>query len=285
MTEMSAALHPIETKILLALAPVDSLSFPALVEKTSLMEDQVRRALQWLASKGMVSIEDRVSSRLEVVREPPEVALFNRIVQAGNPLTGEELRAGFEPSEFSAAFGRAKGAGWIRVDGSPATVRVSNQDAVRSITALLDMVSTGGSKESISAESGPVADFLKRGVLRKVESHSMTVKITDLGKRSASPPVPERLIEKLTPEILVSGAWRGKNLRPIDVEAESPRFHPGRRHPVRDFIREVREVYISMGFTELRGESIHPGFWNFDALFIPLVHPSREMQDTFYLEG
>lgn len=74
-------------------------------------------------------------------------------------------------------------------------------------------------------------------------------------------------------------------MRPIDVEAKAPVFYPGRRHPVRDFIREVREAYISMGFTELEGNSIHPAFWNFDALFIPQDHPGREMQDTFYLEG
>jgi phenylalanyl-tRNA synthetase alpha chain len=60
---------------------------------------------------------------------------------------------------------------------------------------------------------------------------------------------------------------------------------PGRTHPVRDFIKEVREAYLSMGFIELVGESIQPAFWNFDALFIPQDHPGREMQDTFYLKG
>jgi phenylalanyl-tRNA synthetase alpha chain len=40
-----------------------------------------------------------------------------------------------------------------------------------------------------------------------------------------------------------------------------------------------------MGFTELQGNSVHPAFWNFDALFIPQDHPGRDMQDTFYLEG
>jgi len=69
------------------------------------------------------------------------------------------------------------------------------------------------------------------------------------------------------------------------VEAKAPVFYPGRRHPVRDFIREVREAYVSMGFTELQGNSVQPAFWNFDALFIPQDHPGREMQDTFYLKG
>jgi phenylalanyl-tRNA synthetase alpha chain len=92
-------------------------------------------------------------------------------------------------------------------------------------------------------------------------------------------------IEKLTPDALSSGAWRGKSLRPLDVAASAPKYYPGRRHPVRDFIKEVREAYVSMGFTEIEGDSVQPAFWNFDALFIPQDHPGREMQDTFYLKG
>ena len=282
---VSSTLHPIESKILGALAPAGSLPFQALVEQTSLMEDQVRRALQWLSSKGMVTIEDRTTYRLEVVRTPPEVALVARVAEADHPLTVDELRAGFEPSEFSAAFGRARGAGWIKVEGSPATVRVSDRSGVGSITSLLESLSGGKDEASITEGAALVPDLLKRGVLRRRETRSVTVSITDLGRRSASPPSAEGLIEKLTPELLATGSWRGKSLRPIDVEAKAPLFSPGRRHPVRDFIREVREVYISMGFTELRGDSVHPGFWNFDALFIPQDHPSREMQDTFYLGG
>ena len=246
----------------------------------------MRRALQWLSSKGMVTINDSVQRRIEVVRRPPEVALFARLAEADRPMSIEELRKGFEPAEFSAAFGRARGSGWIRVEGTPPSVRAGDPSGVKAITALLDSVSAGVDESEIPAGSvGLVQDLLRRGALRRVETRKVQVWITDLGRRSASSSVAAGLIEKLTPEILSSGSWRGKSLRPIDVEAKAPGFHPGRRHPVRDFIREVREAYVSMGFTELQGDSIHPGFWNFDALFIPQDHPSREMQDTFYLEG
>ena len=113
------------------------------------------------------------------------------------------------------------------------------------------------------------------------------VKLTSSGQAAASAAVvpSAEAIDRLTPELLSSGGWRGRTQRPIDVEAKAPRFYPGRRHPVRDFIREVRETYVSMGFTELQGDSVQPAFWNFDALFIPQDHPGREMQDTFYLKG
>ena len=286
MSHMASSLHPIEQRILSVLAPAGSLPFESLVKETSLQEDQVRRALQWLSTKGMVTINDNPQSRLEVVRPPPEVALFARVAEADHPLTIGELREGFGQAEFSAAFGRARGSGWIKVEGAPPTVKVGDESGVKRITELLASVSAGIDENRIQTDAAAlVGDLLKRGALRKVETRSVLVWITDLGKRSASSAGSSGSIEKLTPEILSSGSWRGKRLRPIDVEARAPTFYPGRRHPVRDFIREVRETYISMGFTELEGDSVHPGFWNFDALFIPQDHPSREMQDTFYLEG
>jgi phenylalanyl-tRNA synthetase alpha chain len=285
---LPSSLHPIERKILSALASVGTLPFESLVTATSLNEDQVRRALQWLSSKGMVSISESRQSKIDVVRRPPELALIGKIAQMPHPPTVEELRAQFESSEeFSAAFGRARSAGWISVEeGAPSIVRISNKQGSDALNALLQSISTGAEESAFPGDqAGLVADLLKRGVLRRIERRSTSVSITEDGKESAGATAGTNLIDRLTPDVLATGSWRGKTLRPIDVEAKAPRFYPGRRHPIRDFIREIRETYISMGFTELHGDSIYPAFWNFDALFIPQDHPGREMQDTFYLAG
>ena len=54
---------------------------------------------------------------------------------------------------------------------------------------------------------------------------------------------------------------------------------------MKEFINEVREVYLSMGFVEIAGDAVQSSFWNFDALFTPQDHPARELQDTFYVKG
>ena len=285
---MSSPLHPLEQRILGALADSGSMPFEALVGATALNEDQVRRALQWLSSKGLVSITETVRSRLEVVRTPPELVLFRRVSESATPVTVEELKGDSKsPEEFSAAFGRARSAGWIKVEGRAASaIKVGGPGGPASLSALLDSVSAGRNENELPREQASlVPDLVRREVLRRIETRSMLVTITDAGKESARATEIAGSIERLTPEILATGGWKGKSLRPIDVEAKAPHFYPGRRHPVRDFIREVREVYISMGFTELQGNSVQPAFWNFDALFTPQDHPSREMQDTFYLEG
>jgi phenylalanyl-tRNA synthetase alpha chain len=285
---MSSSLHPLERKILSALASSGPLPFESLVTASAVQKDQARRALQWLASKGLVTINDSRKSRLEVVRSPPELALVTRISESSTPLTVDQLRSTFESAEeFSAAFGRARGAGWVRVEGTaPPVVRLADAKGPEALRLLMLSVKEGAAEERLMAEQAALAeDLLRRGVLRRSEKRTTSVTITEAGREAALASVESGLVDRLTPEMLASGEWRTKTLRPLDVEARAPLFHPGRRHPVRDFIREIREVYVSMGFTELNGNSVYPAFWNFDALFIPQDHPGREMQDTFYLAG
>ncbi|HEY6283765.1 MAG TPA: hypothetical protein VIW22_07555, partial [Nitrososphaerales archaeon] len=117
---MSNSLHPIERKIISSLLPMGALPFDSLVSKTSLNEDQVRRALQWLSSKGMVSIQESKQSKLEVVRTPPELFLVRKVVESPRPMTVDELKAQFgSAEEFSAAFGRARASGWINLEVGP----------------------------------------------------------------------------------------------------------------------------------------------------------------------
>ena len=50
-------------------------------------------------------------------------------------------------------------------------------------------------------------------------------------------------------------------------------------------IDEIRENFVTLGFSEINGNMTQSSFWNFDALFTPQDHPARELQDTFYLDG
>ena len=71
----------------------------------------------------------------------------------------------------------------------------------------------------------------------------------------------------------------------MNVESPAPTIYSGKKHPVRIFIDEVREIFVSLGFQEVEGSIVQSSFWNFDALFTPQDHPAREIQDTFYIEN
>lgn len=90
-------------------------------------------------------------------------------------------------------------------------------------------------------------------------------------------------ISQLTPQLIRTGNWRNVKLRKFDVTAPGPITYPGKIHPVQEIIQQVKEIFLEMGFTEIRGEMVETAFWNFDALFQPQDHPARDMVDTFYL--
>jgi phenylalanyl-tRNA synthetase alpha chain len=286
-----APLHPIERKVLSALAEKKSLGFDSLVASSGLVPDQVRRSISWLTSKGMVTAEESSSAILDLSGEnPPELLLIDKLEESGGPLPMDTLKKAFKSNtEFSAAIGRASSSGWVSItsDKSVPTVGLKSPEDAKKLRAFLVEAARGLEERKLPQGSDKlVADLLKRGLLTRRESKAVMLTITDVG-RAALSSTGEGYVERLTPELMASIRSTGREvkLRPIDVEAPATGFYPGRRHPVKEFINEVREVYLSMGFTEIAGNSIQSSFWNFDALFTPQDHPARELQDTFYIKG
>jgi phenylalanyl-tRNA synthetase alpha chain len=62
-------------------------------------------------------------------------------------------------------------------------------------------------------------------------------------------------------------------------------FEKGSQHPLTKTLKEMTDIFMSMGFTIAEGPEIESDWYNFEALNIPKDHPARDTQDTFYLEG
>jgi len=71
----------------------------------------------------------------------------------------------------------------------------------------------------------------------------------------------------------------------IDVTLPARPDGRGRIHPLSQCAEEVTAIFGEMGFTVVDGPEIESDFNNFTALNMPLHHPSRDMQDSFYFEG
>jgi len=71
----------------------------------------------------------------------------------------------------------------------------------------------------------------------------------------------------------------------VDPTQPAPPRVRGHEHPVRSVMRELENLFESMGFTVVDGPEVETDFFNFEALNIPPHHPARDAQDTFYLEG
>jgi len=59
----------------------------------------------------------------------------------------------------------------------------------------------------------------------------------------------------------------------------------GHKHPLSHIIAEVNSIFSELGFVFAEGPEMEEIKYNFDLLNVPKDHPSRDMQDTFYIEG
>lgn len=69
----------------------------------------------------------------------------------------------------------------------------------------------------------------------------------------------------------------------IDVTLPAKKLKKGYLHPNTQVRNQIVDIFGSMGFQIYEGNEIETDYYNFTALNIPKDHPSRDMQDTFYL--
>jgi phenylalanyl-tRNA synthetase alpha chain len=287
------ALHPIERSILKALSNNDSKA-DSLAAITGLSIDQVRRGIEWLKFKNLISIDESSTSKVSLASEGvaaaasglPERRLVNA-VKEGKTTIGEILAAGaIKNDEVNAAIAGARRNQWIQlVEGKmSATAQADKQSAEETFLANLK----GGSEVSrMTGDEKKILEQLKKrpNYIEVREEKESRISLTDAG-RLLLPTLEEGETERrLTAEMITSGRWKQTKFSALDVEAPAPAAYPGRRHPLIDIIEEVKEIFVGLGFSEIDGPMAQSGFWNFDALFTPQDHPAREMQDTFYISG
>ncbi len=69
----------------------------------------------------------------------------------------------------------------------------------------------------------------------------------------------------------------------IDLTLPGRRRRLGHKHPITQVIDDCVECFRRLGFIVVDGPDIEDEYHNFDALNTPNDHPSRDIQDTFYL--
>jgi phenylalanyl-tRNA synthetase alpha chain len=78
--------------------------------------------------------------------------------------------------------------------------------------------------------------------------------------------------------------WQSQSDSNLDLTLPGIVHDRGGLHPLTKVMREMEDIFISMGFEIADGFDIEDEFHNFDALNTPLDHPSRNLADTFYLK-
>jgi phenylalanyl-tRNA synthetase alpha chain len=265
---LSQVFHDIEKKIIRALKETKELTPEKLEEKTGLSSDQIRRGIEWLKLKNLADVKESKETflmlgkngKIALSKGLPERQLLNLLKEKPRNISDfqNELKSVFGP-----AIGSAKKNMWVEVN------------------------------DNVFSLKNEPPSFPEEEVLTQIgEKKTPSSKISDQKAIESLKKRPDYIVEEIEKSKIISLSSKAKDLDldqaesgAIDVEADVPEVHVARTNPLKDTIDEIREIFVTLGFTEINGTLSQSSFWNFDALFTPQDHPARDLQDTFYLDG
>ncbi|HJM79776.1 MAG TPA: phenylalanine--tRNA ligase subunit alpha [Nitrosopumilus sp.] len=263
---MSQVFHDIEKKIINSLKENPIQTPETLENSTQLSPDQIRRGIEWLKLKDLAIVDESKSSVISLGKNGldsfekglPERRLLNLVKDGPRKLSDIQKELGFV---FGPAIGLCRKNNWVETSSDQIIIKTIPFELPGEKT-LQQIGNKKLSKEQINQND--FSELLKRPnfiiedvIKNKKISLTLTAKSLDISNDSGA----------------------------IDVEAEVPEILVARTHPLKDTIDEIREIFVTLGFSEILGNLTQSSFWNFDALFTPQDHPARELQDTFFLDG
>jgi phenylalanyl-tRNA synthetase alpha chain len=136
--------------------------------------------------------------------------------------------------------------------------------------------------DEVTAETFRIAWLGKKGILRELLKGVRDVPEADRRAYGAKVNDLHRSFE----ERFALAPWKkmGTVTGPaFDCGLPAAPVHQGSMHPLMKIRNEMRDIFVSMGFSVAYGPDIETDFYNFEALNMPAFHPARDMQDTFYI--
>ncbi len=255
---------------------------------------EIARSALWLENKGLVKRSEETRDVLVLTDKgkryadsklPEQLVLDHLKKVKATKLDDLTKSLGMDLNEISVAIGVLIRYNCVRFNKKEKILQITNncielkeiptQKAFRLIIAK--------KWDLLSSMKREVNNLLRRGLLRYQKETRWKIKLTELGKKVIATKFELDVIDKLTPEIIVNKSWMSKRIRWYDVESPVPKLWGGRKHPLRLIMEKIRQVFLEMGFKEMRGPWVEISFWNMDSMWIPQDHPAREMQATFYL--
>lgn len=147
------------------------------------------------------------------------------------------------------------------------------QEAEKAFRAITDDASAESFRIAYLGKKGILRELLKGiGLVPEAQRRAYGTRVNDLHRSFE-----ERF--NLAP-------WRsGKKQEKTMFDCGLPAFPipQGSLHPLMKIRNEMRDIFLNMGFSVDYGPDIETDYYNFEALNMPAFHPSRDMQDTFYI--
>ena len=190
----------------------------------------------------------------------------------------------------NAAVGWSAKNGLIKVENGKISITEKGKEVLKdkSKYALYSILEKVGKGELKGKRIKELEILKKRGLVEERKIKEEVVEITEKGKevfRKIKESDVKNIVTRLTPKMLETGEWKKYTFKAYNVKDPVKRVYPGKKHPYRSLLEDVKKKLIAMGFKEMKGPLIELEFWNFDALFQPQNHPARTWTDTYRLKN
>ena len=303
-------LHPLEVRVLRWFEADEVFGVGDTEERLSFNEGQGRQAISWLSAREFLTEKGRSSHILIELTElgrsyqedgTPEERLLDLVKEEGPlpmPVACEKL--GLENRDVGSAFGQLSRDGVLAMDeekrvtsGNLSEKALARVSAFRSLLDRLEREGKVGQDELSGAESDLVSSNSKKrgaskGVFRVSEREDISYTLSSSGvkirERLEKEGITGEEIGALTPELLQSGGWRDKTFRAYGLNTPPVRVLLGRKNPYVEFLEDLKDKLVSLGFEEFDGPLLETEFWNSDALFMPQFHAARDIHDVFSIK-
>lgn len=297
LQKLAESLHPLERKVLPHLEKRSS--FTDIINASSMSEVEVMRALQWLQNKGLVRLEQSIK-KIVVLDENgqkyfkyglPEMRLLKALSTSSLALNSIPQKTGLDREEVAISIGALKSKEAIKIEKDKDII-ISITENGKNLLQIKTMEENFLEKnfpleyDSLKPEEKLAFDNLikRRKIIILEDAKIITANLTEKGKVLSKIKIKEELLEGLTPQIIKSGSWKNKKFRRYDLNANAPKIFPGRKQHYRQFLDDIREKFLSLGFTECFGPVVETDFWDMDALFMPQFHSARDIHQGYYIK-
>lgn len=294
--KLAESLNPLERKVLKVLGSLSS--FNDILKETGLKDVEVARSLQWLQNKNVVKIREEQKELVGLDDNGMKYLKYGlperKFLEAmGKQATFSEIvkKSMLSAEEMAVSLGALKSKNAIEISKGKeiiAAITDHGKHLLKHSFPEEQFLKEKFPKElnSLNEEEKFVLDSLKRR--KKIVKVEMTkvisAELTEVGKKLLKEKIDDDLIEKVTPSLIKTNAWRNKKFRRFDVKINVPSIFGGRKQHYRRFLDEVKQKFIALGFREMSGPLVETDFWDMDSLFMPQFHSARDIHQAYYVK-
>jgi phenylalanyl-tRNA synthetase alpha chain len=276
-------------------------SFNEIVTNSKQDNASVNRALSILCEKQLVKVSETETIEVHPTNEGaeyaeqglPERRLVRAVLELGGEATLDQAarHANIPPTLTRVALGWVKSSRWCEITTRLQEVVLKAQGIPEKtdLEKTLELISTKHEMlvDELPAELRKNIYTLRRRRLIEIKKRSKRyVELTSQGwqaLRKREVTVSEEVSE-LTPELITSHQWQNVTFRKYNLAAPVTPAWPGKKQPYKQFLDELKEKLVTLGFEEMTGPTVETMFFNCDALFMPQDHPAREIHDLYFVK-